>query len=239
MYSGRVNMGKSNIQSKEQRHRYKNIRKKLLFLYLFIGALLVLIVSLRKALDNKEYGTANYVMDKMADKNSTLYNEADDKSINYTAADMYNDNVKLDFSEKDINKNGDIGEIILEIMKLFEQRDYTTLYERIDLNYLNNKGYYLYIDTFEQYQESVVNDLEYYSLELKGCIAEPNNTYSISGTYLELITLPNGERGYRETEQEFHFTIILKDDGSYSFLPFKESSLFIESDFGVTRLNFN
>lgn len=232
-------MKQNNKHSKEKKSWNKEIRKKLLIIYLFIGAILVLVVSLRKALNNKEYGTANYEMDKMTVKNTTLYNDVNDEFINYTAADMYRDNVILDFSENEINKNSDLLNIALGIMDLYERRDYRSLYEYIDVTYLNDKGYYLYLEAFKQYQEGVVNDLKHYSLELRDCTTESNNTYIISGNYLELLILPNGERGYRETNQEFNFTIMLKEDGTYSYLPFKESDLFVVNDFGVTLLNFN
>lgn len=228
-----------NKHSKEKKSWNKEIRKKILILYLFIGAILVLVAFLRKALSNKEYGTANYEMDKMTVKDTTLYNDVNDEFINYTAADMFRDNVILDFSEKDINKNSDILDIALEIIDLYERRDYRSLYEYIDVTYLNDKGYYLYLETFKQYQEGVVNDMKHYSLELRDCTAESNNTYIISGSYLELLILANGERGYRETDQEFNFTIMLKEDGTYRYLPFKESDLFVVSDFGVTLVNFN
>lgn len=228
---------KINRNKKEmQWSKLKKIRKYCIIVYFVVGGILILVAGFKKALNNDEYGTANHLMDRMPSNSSKLYDELELKD--YTAAQMLHDGVPLNY-ETETNKLGMIGDIALALKTLYEERDYTSLFAYVDTAYLNDKGYYLYLDTFKQHHDGIVKDMNEYSLEIKDCIFDSSRNYIIKGTYLEIVKLPNGERGYRETDQEFKYTINLKEDGGFSYLPFDETDLFVVSDYGVTRLNFN
>lgn len=230
-------IGKS--EGMKKRTKTKDTKKLLLIIYLLIGTIIVLTAALKKALNNREYGTANYTMDRMSGNDSGLYNEFDYEIMDYTAAEMQRDGVNLDFSATETNKFGELGDIVLLLKKLYEQRDYASLYSYVDIAYLNSKGYYIYPDTYEKYHEGIVGNLKQYSLELDGYSTIAKNRYIVNGSYTEIITLPNGERGYSETDQAFSFTILLQEEGTFTYLPFNESDLFTVSDYGITRLQLN